>query len=1737
MSLFENSMMYGADTVNIQAGGRSFTQALAEDGPGMVAGAVLSGAASIYNTGAAAINAFGGDVESWNVVNTLEGMDAEWAQAYKDNQTVSDIGGFIATSLIPGGIFVKGLNAARAGNASGQFARTLNFARTKQAEALQRALGEMAVEGGTVFSRINKNKLAAMGWGYADQTLTAAAFEAGVAVTMKESPLLADDSWWDIGKTAMVGALFGGVIGGSIDSLILQSEFKTAVKSLDLRQRKYDLMSGYQDLNLTAGDQAYGIAKSLLALPKEVATEDKILSLSFSIARKEGAGKGLYNPETGKFEVDVTQALTKALNNTQRTAMLDFESALRGLAGDADDVALPVAKMILRDFDKLKAANAPPSAMLERFGDYLYNLVKVEAASAAKFTPDAEDLYYFRRTLPPSEVAKLASTEDWKNAIVRNTPWEDNRYSKPHIYTGSKEQMAQEFADAALIGEGPGRFATQKDAWAAGRTIALLPDNTLAINPKASYWKQLKDPVYNNKRWLNTRTGTLTDDTVLTAADALPVGKLMKPGITSDAVHLPEISGVSTRKISMETFNHAGDVTYFTARHAWASQLSAQQLPHTVDRFDFSMLDRIRSLGLTPEQLDAISIVDKSGYLIGSAADVSLESFIASSKNNFLMETLFAAGKDSKSLDLRELGYRLNLDPKAIETLVGREFRWDETTKELITKSTRELDEYLFRENVIAEFKTPYQFKGVDGGDGGSGGKKLTWREKRNLIMEGAAETGGTFVTGELAWAYNVQQAIRATKNASAAVLGSEKASMLPDLAQDAAKLADSNSVGSTAFGFSNADYGDTLRLALQTSGKLTHKWVGEAVEDVTNALTAASTKLLSNPEASAELGTVWNILRSHSNKFVQNPLDPMELIDKRLLAPIGKQGEKVSPASVAKFMEMKAALEEEGVRTSIKFTQQDAKDLFNVHQGLNAERLGKNTVLWNARGVTSNRDPMDAYAPPIDTGYFTHFVFVRPKNGKMFGTSETAMVFGRNADELASRVAKVDANQFDVITKDQTEAWFKAKDLYEFDRTINTPRINSELQRSGALAEITPEMRGTNLVEDLIRWHSRQATKLVRDAVETNYAQQFEELKKLGDQYTGLATSQMAGTTKLAKSSVANPFDDYRKLALDISKRSEYTFLSQANEFVDALGTRAYQAIRSVFGDAQKGLVTWEQANKVMENHGVRGHFFADQEGLFLQNAPRDRNLIKEYVAKANMLLANTVLRLDFANSLMNVVSTPLLLSAELASIKTLAATNPQAAGKLAELMTVTVPGTNKAIGVPTTGKLLANATANFFGDTGEALIARYKMNGDIKDTLSQYRSMLDSLALRADFQVFSKNVDAAFEKMAKFTLNEQAEQFSRFIAADTMRQVTDPLVEAGIMAVKEQNAYISTFTNRVQGNYISSQRPVVFQGVLGSAVSLFQTYSFNLMQQLTRHIGNKDKRAIATMYGMQSGLFGLNGTPFFDAVNTHLIGNAAINDGHFDAYSVAPQLLGKEVGDWLMYGTVSAFPAWGDKAPALYTRGDINPRHASILPLHPLDIPAIDASIRVVSNLFDVSKKLANGGAVGTTLLQGLEHNGLNRPLAGFAQALAMQSTTGKGGLISATSDFDLITNASRIMGAKPMDEAIALNTMYRNKAYQVADSARREALGEAVKTHLYANRMPPLEDLERFQKDYAAAGGRIENFNASLQKWMKDANRSVIEQMRAHMGTSYSQRLNEVMGGLPLQDYRNSSSPQEE
>lgn len=1698
MSLFNNAMSEAADTTDVQAGGKGFFEGAA-DALTMGAGsAVLSGLGSIYNTAAAGINMLGGSVEELNTYKTLQNLDTNWADYYKANQSAIDVTGFIGTSMVPGTLAIKALNLARGGASVGAVGRTLNFARTQQAASLDAALVELAAEGGTVFTRINKNKLAAMAWGVADQTLTAAAFETGVALTMKQSPMLADDSWWDIGKSAAIGAAFGGVIGGGIDSLLLNKGFKNAVKALDGKQRNYDYLQNISGFNMTAGDKAFAIVDSLTKLPTEVLASDKLLELSFHLAG---------GPT--KKSIDISKLLGNTLDKTQDTGLLKLQLALGELSTDST-VTQSFAHFALERFSRSKASGADSSVVRDDMGALLFELKGLKAATTEP-TVTAGDLWYFNKNLK-GKLAADAGIDEWEAALRSSTPFTDNAYNKPYVFTGTSEQMLESFTKAAKIGIKDGEFLTLTAAWKAGHDVAMMPDGAFRVNDASKLWRRVEDPVYKSSRFLNTKTGALTEDTVLTAADLLVAGKTLgEDSIKKGAVYLETASG--TKVLDMIKFNPAGNTEYFTARHAWASKLADADIPKAIDVTDFSLMDRLASYKNTATDGSPSGIqLFKGGQLLGDLEEFGIKELSSSMKLSEAEKLFDNAASNHISLDTRAVAYQLNVDAQWLEEAVASRF------KAVSTSTAGDLSSYTRRENLVADMSRPQQFAELPALT-----PNMPWRERRQLVLDAVNNNGGQFVSGELAWGQRVRDAIAINQSAAAAAMGSARMNLLPVIAQDAARTANTQGAGATMLGAANAGYGDGLALGAQTSGKFVNMWIAEDVKAVIDALSSLTLAVQAKPLASAEWGVLTNLIRSSASedKYVWSAINPKQLVLKELGALEGK---------AAEYAEALASITGNGRRAVIDIQSDELTALLKAHHQQNSLRTQKRTVLINAKGATSNIDPAVFYVPPIDTTYFKHFAFVRPIKGRAFSTSEVSMVFGRDADELSKRMASIERGNFAVITKGETEEFFKAKELYDFNLTMNEPRINSELKKTGALNNFQPEVRGENLAEDYLRWHQNQAGRLVRDSVETHYAQQFAELKQLGTTYSEIANSRFSGSSTKTSTEIVNPYDDYRKTALDVSKRSEYTFLHQANEFVDALGTRAYQGLQSLMSDAskQKGMATYTEVNAQMEKLGIKG-VYNNQQELFTANVPRDRNVVREYISKANAFLANTVLRLDFFNGIVNTISTPLMLGTELTSLKSLAKSDPALIGKLSELLSVTSP---TGIAVPSNTKLIGQAIHNWGSQEKQGLLARYMANGDVTDALQQHSSVMGSLALRSDFKTFSDGVNNAFEMGAKITGNNLAEQFTRFISADVMRQLSDPLVTAGKLSLKEQNAYISVFVNRVQGNYVTSQRPIVFQGVLGSAVSLFQTYSFNLMQQLLRHVENGDKRAVATLFGLQAGTFGLNGTPFFEAVNTHLIGNASINQGHYDAYSVAPTILGKKAADWLMYGTASAMPAFlgASNWPALYTRGDINPRHMSVIPLNPLDVPAVDASTRIVSNLMDVGKKLVTGADVGETLLQGLEHNGVSRPLAGLAQVLNGKSTTSKGSLIAASNDWFSIANAGRIMGAKPMDEAVALNNQYRMKAYQVADADRQAQLGERVKSYLYKNQFPPDDVMDGFMKDYARVGGRMENFSKAMQHWSNNANVSVVEKMRAKMSSSYGQRLSEIMGGTPLEDYRN-------
>jgi hypothetical protein len=231
----------------------------------------------------------------------------------------------------------------------------------------------------------------------------------------------------------------------------------------------------------------------------------------------------------------------------------------------------------------------------------------------------------------------------------------------------------------------------------------------------------------------------------------------------------------------------------------------------------------------------------------------------------------------------------------------------------------------------------------------------------------------------------------------------------------------------------------------------------------------------------------------------------------------------------------------------------------------------------------------------------------------------------------------------------------------------------------------------------------------------------------------------------------------------------------------------------------------------------------------------------------------------------------------------------------------------------------------------------------------------------------------------------------------------------------------------------------------------------------------------------------------------------------------------VGKTAGDWLMYGVPSNIIQTN-----LYSRGDINPRSLTIIPNQVQDIPIVSAYSKLFAGLYNTVSKIKDGGNVWESILQGIEHNGISRPLAGLAQDL--QATTGNGvvfstsskGSIIGTNDFLSLASLSRLAGGRPLDEAIVNDGMFRISAYEAAQKDMRDKLVAAVKTTGIQGQQLDGDSINKFAEQYAASGGKQAQFNKFILSTLKSANISQSQKITQQLQNPFNQKMQILMGG---------------
>jgi hypothetical protein len=296
-------------------------------------------------------------------------------------------------------------------------------------------------------------------------------------------------------------------------------------------------------------------------------------------------------------------------------------------------------------------------------------------------------------------------------------------------------------------------------------------------------------------------------------------------------------------------------------------------------------------------------------------------------------------------------------------------------------------------------------------------------------------------------------------------------------------------------------------------------------------------------------------------------------------------------------------------------------------------------------------------------------------------------------------------------------------------------------------------------------------------------------------------------------------------------------------------------------------------------------------------------------------------------------------------------------------------------------------------------------------------------------------------------------------------------------------------------------------------------------MMQNLFRYSAEGKAKDTAMLLGLQGTFFGLNGLPGFQFMNQHIVGTLSGNKNNVDLYDATYGAAGKQMGDLLMYGIPSDLLSTN-----LYSRGDINPRSVTIIPTSVKDVPFVSGFTNVVGNLKDMVGKMANGADVWSSILQGLEHNGISRPLAGMAQVLEATgpggkpySTTTKGSILF-SNDLMSMASLSRLAGGRPLDEAIVNDGVFRIHSYQQADHQKLNSLAEAVKASSIEGRVPDENQMAEFGAKYAATGGKQQNFNKWVLNEMKNANLNESQKITRQLQNPFAQKVQVLMGGDP-------------
>ena len=861
--------------------------------------------------------------------------------------------------------------------------------------------------------------------------------------------------------------------------------------------------------------------------------------------------------------------------------------------------------------------------------------------------------------------------------------------------------------------------------------------------------------------------------------------------------------------------------------------------------------------------------------------------------------------------------------------------------------------------------------------------------------------------------------------------------------------------------------------------GKDVQRLVNERFSKLWEPMSASFTAISKDPAATVELNIAMQVnagikgYREFRNgKFYYQNQDNPWIIQK---LPNGKE-QKVPNMVVAMYKGQEFSVKTPEVLAAMNEMGKAGRELFELRTTLNS--------------LVGRQAPSDIgfWVPPFNPkSKFIGYVWdkVEDKTMLLHGKSFEELMAAKNA--YMQTISPEDIGRRFVFIDDKTDQRLFNKLRGRHDPIFMGSADSNMLHGGSSQSAITPT--NADVLSDLANGYEHYIGYGVRSILDASFQDVLQRFDTISHMSQKAFQDQPLNIVQKFIQKPQDPGATLRNTLLGVSDKGEYQTWQSVNNLTNQATEWAIREIGSLvepvisktanfIGKGKKGTdAEYKQLVEQLEARGIPNPFQGMDDHIAMnlyhtQKLSDSPNMTPRILALSNSLAATVMLRFgELAQPFVNAISLPILSSGAMTR-------------KLMKSFNGVDVDPNAKFGVIST---MYNGIRYGGSIEGQELIKRGAEIGLFKPIVSEATEVLSQ----------SRNLQPGMTTAVEKALESKLVTFMSKPADASEAMVRKQAFLTGAYMAKEaypgiskegQIIFARDFMDQVIGNYHASQRPVMFQGTMGVAMGLFQTYMLTMAQQIYRNIEAKDFKALAKMMLAQTTIFGTRSLPGYQNISS-MIGDH-FSDQNIDLTTGTYRALPDPIANLVVYGLPSNI------GPAITTRGEIQPRVPNFFANGIKDIPAINmagqayqAADRIISAGFGA------GDNVGRAVLEAVSLQSISRPMARISELFTGTSITRHGEpmydvkLRNDSGDLEYRAILSRLMATRPLEEVKAREAYYMKTMYQSMDRAERQKVTDQLKMHL---RSGDLNDgvMDKLAEEYMRTG-TPQGWRAALNK----------------------------------------------